>query len=1242
MGDQKDNVKVAIRIRPFNDKERQEGGKPGIVIQEAYKTIAIEIKNEKKAFTFDFVASEDITQQEIFEKIGKPIAKSCLSGYNGTIFAYGQTGAGKTFTILGNNIESISYPNLQQDFGCHGLLPRCFEYLFSSIQEETSSNDRKYLIKCSYLEIYQEQVNDLLDPNPQNLQLREDIKHGVYVDGLIEETVSNVNETYNILKIGTQNRHVGCTSMNKESSRSHSVFTLVIESKENRDGITNFKTSRFHLIDLAGSERQKATDCAGERLKEAGMINKSLSALGNVINSLVDISEGKSRHVHYRDSKLTFLLKDSLGGNSKTYIVANISPSITVLGETLSTLKFAQRAKQIKNIAVVNEDTSGAVAMLRYEVKRLKDELSATREQNICSKCSETTLPPGEENDLLNILENTMKIKQENEHKLTKQISDKENYIQVLKTSISKLENKISHDKMILKFRDATISSLQSGTPDYDNEIIDLKKEIEILKENNESNPQAAKLFVENQRLVAELQHLQQEKALESTIGSRILELEEINSKLVSTLNTCAKEKQKIEVEFMELSQENKILNQNKTELETFIEKLQGKIGDLEISNLSLQTENNLIETVSNNSRNSSDELLIEDQEIVSAQKIDEIIMNVSEQQISLQNEYLNKINYECIVEELQQKNQELQEKYDSLVLKSNTQIDFKTAYNEEVAKMSEELNYLEIQYQNKENESEANKKELIDLLNQNTTLLANFQEIQYLLTTTTEKNAYLEKEIEYSETRIKKQESLLKVHKTTEDQLEKLIKTNEFLTNEKNKIQGVNNTLEEKIQTQDQEMKNLLEKNINLKAKVKEHKASLNTFNEKVSYYRNEYLSISQQIEDTKTEVEELLNKLKIERGRKESLEECLENLKLEYAKFKVDQETKYIQANEEIKHLELELTKEKRSNSVKKDVESVMKTLEQDLKIARNSADTFQELNLSLTQKNAELQNSITKIQSNHVPIYIIEQLKSQLLESQQELSIEKSDHKQRLEALKSTKAQMNLTKTEILSLRKTIDDKNNLIQELNIEISKLKQAGDSETSAENKFLRTALMNKERELKELKEKGQEYYSQADEVLENMRKKCMGLQSEVNNLKDELRTSSNMHYLSDIKKSKLNLRENIENINKNNTKTNEELIMLKSMNHKLTEELSKNVNLVEILQKKHLDTQKKYSEVCNFKKQCQEEIENLTNGLTKITDFVFSLPSVKFNPEEDSIVESTIRAISYLYDSYKRGIKHY
>ena len=235
----------------------------------------------------------------------------------------------------------------------------------------------KYLVTCSYLEIYNEKIFDLLDANCTGLQLREDMKKGVMVRNLQELPVENPDEACEVLKVGGRNRRVATTSMNRESSRSHAVFTVTVKSVEIKGDVTNVRESRLNLIDLAGSERQRDTNAEGKRLKEAGSINKSLSALGNVIKALVDIEQGKQRHVAYRDSKLTFLLRDSLGGNTKTFMIANISPAARAFGETLSTLQFAARAKMIKNKAKINEDVSGDVAALRTQIKQLKAQLAS-------------------------------------------------------------------------------------------------------------------------------------------------------------------------------------------------------------------------------------------------------------------------------------------------------------------------------------------------------------------------------------------------------------------------------------------------------------------------------------------------------------------------------------------------------------------------------------------------------------------------------------------------------------------------------------------------------------------------------------------------------------------------------------------------------------------------------------------------------------------------------------------------
>jgi kinesin family member 15 len=266
-----------------------------------------------------------------------------------------------------------------------GLLPRALDYIFSAISQDEESRPEgsvTHLARVSYLEIYNERIFDLLDPTmggSKGLQLREDLKKGVYVEGLEETPVSSAAEALGHMERGSRNRTVGATAMNHESSRSHSVFTLHLESREQSGGgLVKSRRARFTLIDLAGSERQSRTQAEGERLKEANAINKSLSALGNVISALaVSSKASKSSHVRYRDSKLTFLLRDALGGNSRTALVANISPADDSFGETLSTLQFASRAKLVRNKAVRNEDLEGSVRALQEQVALLKAQLHA-------------------------------------------------------------------------------------------------------------------------------------------------------------------------------------------------------------------------------------------------------------------------------------------------------------------------------------------------------------------------------------------------------------------------------------------------------------------------------------------------------------------------------------------------------------------------------------------------------------------------------------------------------------------------------------------------------------------------------------------------------------------------------------------------------------------------------------------------------------------------------------------------
>jgi kinesin family protein 15 len=339
-----DHIKVACRIRPANQREGTGSGSSGVrkcvSILEDSNTVLLNSKPESKAFSFDFAADENVTQDEIFREVGLPITRSCLEGYNGTILCYGQTGSGKTFTTFGASIDamldddqhSMNASSKAEDRPVvsleesRGLVPRALEHLLESI-EETRKTKVNYsaTCKCSFYEIYQEKVFDLLDiasHSVAGLSVREDSKEGVYVEGCTETVVTSVKEAHRILVQGYKNRHVAETSMNRESSRSHAVFQLSIETTETRqDGVTVKRNARFSMVDLAGSERQKDTNATGDRLKEASVINKSLSTLGHVINTLAETStSGGRRHIHYRDSKLTFLLRDSLGGNSKVYM----------------------------------------------------------------------------------------------------------------------------------------------------------------------------------------------------------------------------------------------------------------------------------------------------------------------------------------------------------------------------------------------------------------------------------------------------------------------------------------------------------------------------------------------------------------------------------------------------------------------------------------------------------------------------------------------------------------------------------------------------------------------------------------------------------------------------------------------------------------------------------------------------------------------------------------------------------
>uniref|UniRef100_A0A096M166 Kinesin-like protein n=1 Tax=Poecilia formosa TaxID=48698 RepID=A0A096M166_POEFO len=358
-----ESVKVVVRCRPLDDREKTLGCKM-VLSMDVHRCQCFIVKpgaveEPPKQFTFDGTYYINQTTEQLYNEIAYPLIEGVTEGYNGTVFAYGQTGSGKSFTMQG-----VSEPATQK-----GVIPRAFEHIFESIQ---CAENTKFLVRASYLEIYNEEVRDLLGSNTkQKHELKEHPECGVFVQDLTMHTVHSVGECERIMEQGWKNRAVACTLMNKDSSRSHSIFTIHLEiCNTDAAGQDHIRAGKLNLVDLAGSERQSKTGATGERLREATKINLSLSALGNVISALV---VGRSKHIPYRDSKLTRLLQDSLGGNTRTLMIACLSPADNNYEESLSTLRYANRAKSIQNRPRINEDPKDALLReYQEEIKKLR------------------------------------------------------------------------------------------------------------------------------------------------------------------------------------------------------------------------------------------------------------------------------------------------------------------------------------------------------------------------------------------------------------------------------------------------------------------------------------------------------------------------------------------------------------------------------------------------------------------------------------------------------------------------------------------------------------------------------------------------------------------------------------------------------------------------------------------------------------------------------------------------------
>lgn len=441
------NILVICRFRPLNELEINYSQNVIYSLEPDNKTVKIasQFESEPQKFTFDYIFETDCSQVEVYDLSAKPIVQAVMQGFNGTVFAYGQTASGKTYTMTGLSLY---------DYEDMGIIPR----MVSTVFEQISDSDPwiEYSVKVSYCEIYLEKLRDLLDPSKENLKIHQDKTRGVFISELTEKYVANGNEVFELMKQGIENRVVGVTNMNQQSSRSHSLFSITINQTNKRDYIS--KTGKLYLVDLAGSEKVSKTSAVGLRLEEAKNINKSLTMLGLVIYSLTD---GKSTHIPYRDSKLTRILQDSLGGNAKTSLIITCSPSIYNEAETISTLRFGVRAKCIKNKPKVNREFT--VAELKIMLAKCREEL--TKKDKYIEALENHKSKPTKKN-IVDVKDESVHIEDNNEY---------EEIIAELEDTRTKLQEEV---KFSLK--------LKQETEEKENELGHLKAITEVVNKKNQ------------------------------------------------------------------------------------------------------------------------------------------------------------------------------------------------------------------------------------------------------------------------------------------------------------------------------------------------------------------------------------------------------------------------------------------------------------------------------------------------------------------------------------------------------------------------------------------------------------------------------------------------------------------------------------------------------------------------------------------------------------------------------------
>eukprot|EP00434_Breviolum_minutum_P033941 symbB.v1.2.030034.t1/scaffold3343.1/size61083/3 len=554
--DKRECVKVVIRCRPMSRQEESDNREKIVEmdINHGLARVRRPGTSDYKDFTFDAVYDETAVQADFYEHTGYAIVESVMDGYNGTIFAYGQTGTGKTHTMVGK----------EESDELRGVIPRAFGHVFRNVDV---GGARTFLVRASYLEIYNEEIRDLLSKNPkQKLDLKDHPDGGVYVKDLTIMIVKGVRDLQQVMEVGQKNRSVASTLMNNESSRSHSIFTVTVEILEKGlDGQDHVRVGKMNMVDLAGSERQSKTGATGDTLKEATKINMSLSALGNVISALVD---SKTSFIPYRDSKLTRLLQDSLGGNTKTVMCACIGPVDYNYDETLSTLRYAHRAKSIKNKPRINEDPKDAmIREFQDEITRLKMQLEKRGGPGSPQR------PPPQEGEEVVVETEVVEVEK---------IVEKEVVVEKVVNSgltdedVRRLQQQVEEEHLeVQKQLSLERQAIEAQKEMADQEKQSLLEALEVKRQQREQESQA------QERMLQQLKAMEEKMLVGSQVMEKAMKQEEDLRRAAMEVEERKREEQRMQEELEQQQEEKLELEEKYSSTEEQVEKMTAKLEKL-------------------------------------------------------------------------------------------------------------------------------------------------------------------------------------------------------------------------------------------------------------------------------------------------------------------------------------------------------------------------------------------------------------------------------------------------------------------------------------------------------------------------------------------------------------------------------------------------------------------------------------------------------------------------------------